>query len=118
MLRYLLDEHLLHLAEPLRRRAPELTVWRIGEPLAPARGASDAILSSWCEAHDFILVTEDASTMMAALSAHLEQGGHVPGIFIINKRLSHWEAIAILVIAASISLPDEHRDQVRYLLSL
>ena len=72
----------------------------------------------WCEAHNFVLVTEDASTMTPHLIEHLRQGHQVPGIFVINKSLSHWQALELLELAARVSLPDEHRDQIRYLLSL
>lgn len=118
MLRYLLDEHLLHLAAPLRQQMPELVVWRIGEPAAPVRGTSDADLLIWCETHGFVLVTEDANTMPSALADHLRQGGHLPGIFIVNRGLSRGEAIDLLIYAAYASLSDEHQDQIRYLRSL
>jgi hypothetical protein len=118
MLRYLLDEHLLHLAEPLRRRAPERTIWWIGDGEAPARGSPDSAILSWCEEHDAVLVTEDASTMPSFLAQHLGQGRHVPGIFVINRNLGHWEAMEILILAAHVARPGEHADQIWYRRSL
>jgi hypothetical protein len=118
MLRYLLDEHLTYLARPLRERAPTVTVWCVGDSDAPVRGTPDAALLAWCEAHAVVLVTEDASTMPLALAAHLAEGGHVPGIFVITRRIEGWAALDLLVLAAGASVPDEHRDQIRYLRTL
>ena len=47
---YLLDEHIaLANREQLIRRKPDLTVWMIGDPAAPAKGTSDPELLRWCE---------------------------------------------------------------------
>jgi len=88
MLRYLLDAHVERaLAVGLRQREHSVVVWRLGDPGAPPRDAPDPVLLEWCERHDFVLVTNNRSTMPGHLAEHLRRGGHVPGIFMLNPRL-------------------------------
>ena len=115
-LRYLLDAHVERaLALGLRRRERELTVWRLGDPGAPSQDASDPAILRWCEIHDFVLVTNNRRTMPQHLADHLDRGDHVPGILILNPKLSLAETIDNLVDAATLSLEGEYRDQIRHL---
>lgn len=115
-LRYLLDAHVERpLALGLRQRDRELAVWRLGEPGTPPRDASDPAILRWCEIHDFVLVTNNRSTMPQHLGDHLDRGGQVPGIFMLNPKISLGETIDNLFDAASLSLEGEYRDQIRYL---
>jgi hypothetical protein len=115
-LRYLLDAHVERaMALGLRQRDPELLVWRLGDPGAPSRDASDPAILRWCEAHGFVLVTNNRSTMPRHLADHLSGGGHIPGIFMLNPKLALVETIENLLDAASLSLEDEYRDQIRHL---
>lgn len=84
MIRYLLDEHVLHLARELRRIMPDLFVLGVGEEGAPTKGTDDPGLLAWCEEHGFILVTNDTRTMRAHFAAHLAAGRHSPGLLYIN----------------------------------
>lgn len=107
-LRYLLDAHVERaLAAGLRQREQELLVWRLGEPGAPPRDAPDPAILAWCERSDFVLVTNNRSTMPGHLADHLSRGGHVPGIFMLNPKMSLSEVIENLLDAASLSLVDE-----------
>ncbi len=116
MLRYLLDAHVERaLAAGLRQRERAVVIWRLGEPGAPPRDAADPAILAWCEQHDFVLVTNNRSTMPGHLVEHLGGGGHVPGIFMLNPKLSLGETIANLLDAAMLSLPGEYRDQIRHL---
>jgi hypothetical protein len=115
-LRYLLDEHIPRsLIRALRQRAPDVTVWRIGQPGAPSVEAPDAEILLWCETHEFVLVTNNRATMPVHLAAHLENGRHVPGLFIVDLRMSVSAIAEELWLAALFSLADEYRDQLRYL---
>jgi hypothetical protein len=79
--RFLLDEHVNRAVQrQLRRRNPEIEVLAIGDSGAPARGTSDADILIWVEAHGFLLVTEDRSTMPVYLAQHQAAGRHVPGV--------------------------------------
>lgn len=118
-LRYLLDENVdPTLLAVFRRRAPDLTVWRVGDPGAPPLGTLDPAILVWCEQHNFVLVTINRRSMPAHLAEHLASGRHIPGIFLINPGLHFGEIITILLLAAEIAEPGEYRDQIRHLLSL
>ena len=115
-LRYLLDENVaVALAVGLRQHAPELVVWVVGDPGAPPPGTLDPALLRWCDEHDFVLVTNNRRTMPVHLAAHLGEGRHVPGVVVLSPRLSLAETIENLRDAATLSLPDEYRDQLRHL---
>jgi hypothetical protein len=75
-------------------------------------------LLSWCETHEFVLVTNNRRSMPGHLAEHLRLGGHVPGIFVLSPGMSIGETIDLLLDAASASLAGEHRDQIRFLSSL
>lgn len=53
---YLLDENIdPDLRAALHRNHLEMTVWIVGDPGAPARGALDPVLLRWCELSEFAL---------------------------------------------------------------
>src|SRR4051812_24847871 len=115
-MRYLLDEHL----DPtyrvqLLRTAPDLDVWIIGDPGAPAYGTKDPDILTWCEAYNFVLVTNNRRSMPRHLTDHLANGGHVPGILVINPTTSRGELIEELAFVAGASVEDEYRDLLLYL---
>jgi hypothetical protein len=115
-LQYLLDENLgFRLRKALRRAAPQITVWCVGDAGAPRLGAKDPEILSWCETYNFILVTDNRRSMPAHLQAHLDADGHVPGIFVLRPEVSIGETIDELVLIWEASLPNEYRDQIRYL---
>ena len=53
--------------------------------------------------------------MSGHLADHLANGHQFPGIFIVNLTLSYAALAEELWLAAYFSLPDEYRDQLRYL---
>ncbi len=115
-IRYLLDENVAAaLAAGLRQHAPELVVWAVGDPADPPPETLDPALLRWCEAHDFVLVTNNRRTMPVDLAAHLGEGRYVPRIAVLGPWLSLAETIENLRDAATLSLPDEYRDQFRHL---
>jgi hypothetical protein len=89
MLKYLIDENVnpLYVVQ-LRRLQSELVVWSIGEPNTPPKGTLDPTILLWCEEYNFILVTNNRSSMPIHLKEHLEEGRHIPGIFILNPDLT------------------------------
>ena len=87
----------------------------VGQPGAPGLETPDPDLLGWCEAHDFVLVTNNRATMPGYLAAHLAGGGHVPGIFVVNLTFGYTAIAEELWLAAYFSLIDEYRDQIRYL---
>lgn len=115
-LKYLFDENVdPEYVQQLRRRVPELVVRMIGEPATPSKGTLDPEILVWCEATGFILVTNNRRSMPVHLAEHFAQGGHVPGIFILNPSLSIGETLEDLKLVAEVSLEDEYQDRIEYL---
>jgi hypothetical protein len=114
--RYLLDEHVdPRLRKGLKRRAPEITVWCIGDAGAPSPGTPDPQILQWCEARSFILVTDNRKTMPFHLVEHLAAGAHVQGVFVLGGKLNMGEIIEELLLVWTATSADNHRDQIRYL---
>ena len=84
-IQYLLDEHmpLAHRTQ-LLSRAPSLTLWKIGMPGVPPSGTLDPEILLWCEANDFILVTNNRKSIPVHLADHLAAGRHIPGILTVD----------------------------------
>ncbi len=90
-------------------------VWRIGDPAAPALGTPDSEILLWCEKHEFVLITNNRASMPVHLAEHLNAGHHVPGIFILNARLSIGDHVDELEYIWSVAEPDEFMDVIWYL---
>lgn len=115
-LKYLLDENVDPLyATQLRRLQPNLVIRVIGEPVTPARGTLDPEILCWCEENNFILVTNNRTSMPVHLVEHIEKNRHIPGIFILNPNLSIGENIQELILVAEASFDDEYQDRIDYL---
>lgn len=111
---YLLDEHIpLSYRTQLIRRKPDLQVWVIGDPHAPAKGTPDPAILCWCEDNGFVLVTNNRKTMPGHLADHLAVGRHVPGIFILNDGMG--QMIDELILIAEGSFDDEYQDRLSFL---
>jgi hypothetical protein len=115
-IKYLLDEHVSPaLRTGLKARWPQIEVWCIGDPGAPARSTPDPDILLWCEQHQFILVTNNRASMPVHLADHLSEGRHVPGIFILGKRLSMKDTILDLAVTWGASDLQEYRDFISHL---
>jgi len=111
-----MDENLAPIYQiQLRRKETDLVVWAIGDPNTPPKGTLDPDILRWCEKYNFVLVTNNRSSMPVHLIDHLAQGQHIPGIFQINPSMSVGETIEELVLVALASLDDEYSDQISYL---
>jgi hypothetical protein len=115
-IRYLLDEHVdPRLRRALKQLAPDLVVWRVGEPGVPALGTLDPEILLWCEARQFSLVTNNRKSMPVHLQAHLAAGRHVPGIFTLNVNMTMGETADELVMIGCACEAEEYLDQLNYL---
>jgi hypothetical protein len=115
-IKYLLDEHVNpRLQKALRRQSPEMVVWCIGDPGAPALHSLDPEILSWCEAHSFSLVTNNRASMPVHLRVHLDLGRHVPGIFILNPNMSWGETVDELALIWSALEAEEYANRLNYL---
>ena len=114
--RYLLDEHLPRWwPRAILLREPSLTVWRIGDLGAPPLGSPDPLILDWCEAHHFLLVTENRASMPGHLAAHIARGRHVPGILIIHRTIPIRVLADELALIAAAALPGDFDDQIHHL---
>lgn len=116
MLRYLMDENVNpNYQTQLLQREPGLVVWAVGDPGAPPKSTLDPEILIWCEEHGFVLVTNNRTSMPTHLAEHLAQGRYVPGIFILNPKLSMGEMIDELILIALASEDDEYQDYITHL---
>lgn len=115
-LKYLMDENIdPTYTTQLRRLKPDLFVLTVGELTAPPRGTLDPEILCWCEEHGFILVTNNRKSMPVHLSEHVAQGRHVPGILILNAKLSVGENLEELILFADGSFDDKYQDRIDFL---
>jgi hypothetical protein len=113
---FLLDENVdPNVRSAIHKIAPGITVWIIGDPGAPARGTLDPDLLCWCEEHQFVLVTNNRSTMPVHLRDHLDAARHVPGIFVLAPDMSLGHVADELALIVEAAGPDEFTDQIVYL---
>ncbi|MEP6489305.1 DUF5615 family PIN-like protein [Microcoleus vaginatus GB2-A3] len=115
-LKYLRDENVTPIyATQLRRKRPDLVVWAVGEIGTPPKSTLDPEILVWCEDHNFILVTNNRKSMPVHLVDHLAQGGHIPGIFVLNQDLSIGQNIEELIVIVDGSFDNEYQDQIVHL---
>ena len=69
----------------------------------------------WCEARRVWLVTNNRKSMPEHLTAHIDAGHHVPGVFILSDDLTLGEILDQLVLIAGASFSDEYVDQIRFI---
>ncbi len=90
-LKYLLDENVDPIYKVgLSKIESDLIIWAVGEPHSPPRGTLDPEILLWCEEYNFILVTNNRKSMPVHLIDHINEGRHIPGIFLLNVKLSRW----------------------------
>jgi hypothetical protein len=87
----------------------------IGDPGAPPLQSPDPLILEWCQANDFLLLTNNRSSMPKHLADHVSQGRHVPGILVVDPGMSITEVVEELLLIAGASLPSEYQDQIRFL---
>lgn len=115
-IQYLFDEHvdpLYH--EGLLRREPSIVMRQVGAADSPPKGTLDPDLLVWCEERQFILVTENRKTMPRHLTDHLNEGRHIPGILVMNQKMTIGATIEELLLIWVASNEDEYRDRIVHL---
>src|SRR5437773_2493588 len=115
-IKYLLDEHVdPKLRKALERQSPDIVVWRVGDPGAPALHTDDLDILIWCEDNGFLLVTNNRASMPVHLRDHLAARRHVLGIFIPNPNMSIGETAEELLLIWGASDAQEYQDRMIYL---
>ncbi len=115
-LNYLLDENVDRVYQTqLLQREPSLVVWKVRDPGVPPRGTLDPEILCWCEEYNFVLVTNNRTSMPPHLADHIAQGRHVPGIFILNPNLGIGGNLEELFLIAIASEENEYQDRIVHL---
>jgi len=115
-LKYLIDENVNSLyPNQIKLKEPEIVIQVVGEAGTPSKGTLDPEILCWCEENNFILVTNNRTSMPVHLADHIAGNRHIPGIFILNPNLSMGENIEELILAALASEDDEYQDRIIYL---
>ena len=99
----------------LRRFQPQSFTLAVGDITTPPRGTLDPEILLWCEAHNYVLVTNNRKSMPVHLANHLTSNRHIPGILILNQKLSVGENIEQLILIAEASLDNEYQDRIEFL---
>lgn len=115
-IRFLLDENVDPLyRQELLRREPAMVVWRVGDISAPPDSTLDPDILIWCEQQSFILVTNNRKSMPLHLQDHLAQGRKIPGILVMNPKMSVGETLEELLLIWGASEGEEYYDRISFL---
>ncbi|MEM7128525.1 MAG: DUF5615 family PIN-like protein [Chloroflexota bacterium] len=115
-IQYLLDENLNpRMRNAMMLAAPQITVLRVGDADVPSLGTKDPEILVWCEEHNFILVTDNRTSMPVHLADHIAEGKHCPSIFVLPPDYSIGEIVDELILIYEASLSTEYQDQIRFL---
>ncbi len=114
--RFLLDEHVNRsIQRQLHRLEPRLEVIAVGDVGAPPKGTSDPELLVWMETYQYILVTENRSTIPVHLAEHYAIGRHSPGIFWIRPNVRLGLLVEELYLIWFASTAEEYRDRTLFI---
>ncbi len=109
--RFLLDEHLRRV---IQEQLPEIHVRLIGDEGVPPLGTSDPDILTWIEHNNYILITNNRTTMPRHLIEHLQAGGHVPGILCFPQRASIGTYVKELRRIWNAFEPEHYQDVIQY----
>lgn len=79
------------------------------------RGADDDAILEWADKNARVLLTHDGRTMPNHVRSRLEQGSHVPGVFIVDDLASIGDCVNDILLVAECSDEGEWEDQINYL---
>jgi len=94
---------------------PDVSVLQVGEPESLPKGATDAQLLEFCEAHRRLLITADRSTTPDCVQRHLDRGGHTWGVLLVGPKASLGLILDELCLIYEASEDTEWIDVVYYL---
>lgn len=115
-LKYLLDENVAPLYQvQLKRQKRDLVVWVVGDPGTPPKSTLDPEILCWYEEHNFLLVTNNRKPMPVHLAEHIAQDRNIPGIFILNNKLTIGQTVNELILIAEASFDNEYQNQILHL---
>ncbi len=113
-IRFLADENFnLAIVAGLRRKYPEIDVQTAVE--AGLLGQDDPLVLAYAAHQGLILLTYDVHTMQRHLDVFLADGGHSPGILLLDQHAAIGRAIDYLAIIWGASEPEEWGDLATHL---
>ena len=92
-----------------------IDVVRVGDAPDLPLASDDPAVLAWAEREGRILVTGDKNTIPTHLAAHLAQGRHSPGVFMVRPAWSVRAVVELLVLAAYVSEAEEWQDRVEFI---
>jgi hypothetical protein len=114
--RFLLDEHVdPAIQRQLHRLEPRIEILVISQPDAPLKGTLDEDLLIWLEESNYILVTENRSTIPVHLADHFAKGRHIPGILWIRPNVNIGKIIEELYLIWLVSTAEEYQDRTLFI---
>lgn len=81
-LKYLIDENVNPLyPKQIRQKEPNIIVKVVGELNIPPKGTLDPEILDWCEDNNFVLVTNNRTSMPVHLAEHIAKKSSYPRYF-------------------------------------
>ena len=112
-IRFLIDEDTSHvIRDGLRHHQPEIEVRVVGGENAPPKSTPDDAILQFLEREGFILITSNRSTMPTHLNDHLQHGGHVPGILLLDHNYDVGQVIETLLLIWGAGTSEDFQDQI------
>ena len=84
-------------------------------PMPNAQGTLDPEILIWCELNNFILVTNNRTSMPIHLAQHLGQNRHIPGIFVFRRKSTIGQMINDLIFIAQLNDSEEFQDCITHI---
>lgn len=114
--KFLLDEHVDPVYQrQLRRRNSQIEVVRIGDRDTLPAGSDDPDILVWAAENDFVVVTEDRSTMPSHIANHISMGRKFAGLLWIRPETSPGRIVEELYLIWMASEAEEYRNQALYI---
>ena len=114
MIRWLADENLNGaIVRSLFYHRPSLDLVRVQD--VGLRTADDVAVLEWAAAHDRILLTQDRATMPDFAFQRVVKHQPMPGIFVVDERVSLRQVIDEILLVEDCSTPAEWHGKVIYL---
>lgn len=78
-------------------------------------GADDPSVIAWAAREDRVLITHDVATLIGFAFERIERAESLAGIIAVPQSLAVGDVIDDLALIAECGMPEDFRDQLRYL---
>jgi hypothetical protein len=120
LVRYLLDENLRGILwgailQHNRRGLDRIDCVRVGDPEDLPRGSTDPAILGWAARENRVIVSLDKRTMPPHAKAHMEAGGHLPGVLLVRPHSSAKAVVRYLSIVAHATELEEWVGRIEFI---